>query len=204
MHGKIRIASRLSKKKNENVGKTSNSFNFYDPENEFVISKCRNNFQHIVCFCEIAFPRLSSETYKYIIRCIVLDCTEISLQKSKCLQCRLRTYSHYKSNHTVKFLIGISPTGLITYVSNAYGGRASDKQIFNQSKLLELMLPNDAIMVDKGFLIEKECPLYNVKLIRPPFLKKNKQFSNAEAEKTASIAAARVHVERTIQRLKIF
>ena len=66
------------------------------------------------------------------------------------------------------------------------------------------MLPNDAIMVDKGFLIEKECALYNVKLIRPPFLKKNKQFSNAEAEKTASIAAARVHVERTIQRLKIF
>ena len=136
---------------------------------------------------------------------IVLDSTEISLQKSECLQCRLRTYSHYKSNHTIKFLIGISPTALITYVSNTYGGCASDKQIFNQSNLLKLMLPDDSIMVDKGFLIEKQCALYNVKLIRPPFLKKeNKQFSNAEAEKSASIAAARVHVERTIQRLNTF
>ena len=55
---------------------------------------------------------------KYSETRIVLDCTEISLQKSKCLQCRLKTYSHYKSNHTFKFFIGILPTGLITYVSN--------------------------------------------------------------------------------------
>ena len=57
---------------NENVGETSNFSNFYDCKNELAISKCRNIFQHIVCFCEIAFPRLSSETYKYIIRCRAL------------------------------------------------------------------------------------------------------------------------------------
>lgn len=38
----------------------------------------------------------------------------------------------------------------------------------------------------------------------PPFLRKKKQFSQGEAELTVSIAAARVHVERTIQRIKIF
>ena len=45
------------------------------------------------------------------------------------------------------------------------------------------MLPNDAIMVDNGFLIEKECALYNVKLIRPPFLKKTNNFPMQKQKK---------------------
>lgn len=68
------------------------------------------------------------------------------------------TYSHFKGRHTVKFLIGVAPSGLITYVSRGFGGRSSDKAIFNLSGLMEKLDPhNDAIMVDKGFLIENEC-----------------------------------------------
>lgn len=55
---------------------------------------------------------------------IVLDCTEISLQKPKCLTCRIRCYSNYKSTFTLKFMIGISPGGLIVYISRPFGGRA--------------------------------------------------------------------------------
>jgi len=54
-------------------------------------------------------------------------------------------------------LIGISPGGLITYISKLYGGRASDKAIFEQSNLIELMQKPDAVMVDKGFLIDDIC-----------------------------------------------
>lgn len=43
-----------------------------------------------------------------------------------------------------------------------------------------------------------------LKLYRPPFLKKNKQLSKADALGTAKIAKARVHVERVIQRLRQF
>ncbi|KAI4465010.1 thap domain protein [Holotrichia oblita] len=64
---------------------------------------------------------------------IVLDCTEIFIQTPKCLCCRIRFYSHYKHAQTVKFMTGISPAGLITFVSEAYGGRASDKIIFENS-----------------------------------------------------------------------
>lgn len=142
---------------------------------------------------------------KYKRTRVVLDCTEISTEKTRCLKCRILTYSHYKGRHTVKFLIGVAPSGLITYVSRGFGGRASDKAIFNLSDLMERLDPHiDAIMADKGFLIEKECFEYGVPLIMPPFLRKKKQFSQAEAELTVSIAAARVHVERTIQRVKIF
>ncbi|XP_044743087.1 uncharacterized protein LOC123305438 [Chrysoperla carnea] len=136
---------------------------------------------------------------------VVLDCTEVSTQSTECLTCRLATYSNYKGRHTVKYLVGVTPSGMISFISKGFGGRASDKQIVVRSKLLEKMNPNDAIMVDKGFLIANECAQYGVKLIRPPFFRKEKQqFSATETQNTALIAAARVHVERTIQRLKIF
>ena len=114
-------------------------------------------------------------------------------------------YSHYKGCETLKFLLGVTPSGLICYVSKVYGGRASDKAIFNQSGLLKKVIPTkEAIMVDKGFDIEVECAENHIKLIMPPKLGKRNQFSKEEVEVTVDIAAARVHVERAIQRFKQF
>lgn len=136
---------------------------------------------------------------------IVLDCTEVPIERPKCLHCRLLTYSHYKGRQTIKFLIGISPAGWITYLSLPFGGRASDKAIFAYSDILEKLESGlDAIMVDKGFMIEDECASSFIQLIRPPFKGKRKQFSPAEVDETKKIAAARIHVERAIQRIKIF
>lgn len=135
---------------------------------------------------------------------VVLDCTEIKVQKMKCLNCRIKSYSHYKRCHTMKFLIGITPSGLISFVSRGYGGRATDKSIFLRENVLEKLDPHDAVMVDKGILIAKECEQNFIKLIQPPFLKKHKQLSKEAATTTAEIARARVHVERAIQRLKTF
>lgn len=135
---------------------------------------------------------------------IVLDCTEVAIQQPKKLCCQIRTYSHYKGRNTVKFMTGVTPGGLISFVSEPYGGRCSDKAIFVQSGLVNLLDRNDAIMVDKGFLIDEICMENDIKLLRPPFLKDKKQFSNAEALLNASIAQARVHIERSNQRLKAF
>lgn len=135
---------------------------------------------------------------------VVLDCTEISLQRPKCLTCRIKCYSNYKSTFTLKFLIGISPGGLITYISKPYSGRASDKAIFEQSNLIELMQKPDAVMVDKGFLIDDICKKKYITIIRPPFLKNQKQFSMEDALLSKNIAKARVHIERINQRIKTF
>lgn len=136
---------------------------------------------------------------------LVLDCTEIFIQKPKCLCCRIKFYSQYKSNTTVKFMTGVSPGGIITYVSEPYGGRASDKTIFEQSDIiLKLDSHKDAIMVDKGFLIDDICETFKIKLIRPPFLKKQSQLTAEQAILNSKIAAARVHIERANQRIKIF
>ena len=69
---------------------------------------------------------------------VVLDCTEIPCERTKCIRCRILSYSFYKKQHTVKFLIGVAPSGIITFLSTAYGGRASDKLITEQSGVLDL------------------------------------------------------------------
>lgn len=48
---------------------------------------------------------------------VILDCAELPVQKNKCLNCCVRTYSSYKGTHTIKFLLGISPDGVITFRS---------------------------------------------------------------------------------------
>lgn len=87
---------------------------------------------------------------------IILDCAETSIEKSKCLRCRILTYSNYKGRHTSKD-VGVAPSGLITHVSKSYGGRSSDKLIVNHSRILNKLDYQDAVMVDKGYRIEEEC-----------------------------------------------
>lgn len=135
---------------------------------------------------------------------VILDCTEISVQSPKCLSCRIKLYSNYKGTYTFKFLVGISPGGLITYISKPYGGRASDKIIFEQSGLVNKMSKFDAVMVDKGFLIDTICDSQSIKVIRPPFLRNKNKFTKEESLLTKNIAKARVHIERINQRLKTF
>ncbi|XP_067130115.1 uncharacterized protein [Centruroides vittatus] len=136
---------------------------------------------------------------------VILNCTEVLVQKPKCICCRILTYSHYYGKHTVKVLVGIASSGLITYLSKAYGGRASDKAIFEESNLLNLLDPYaDQVMTDKGFHIEDACSARAIGLVRPPFIRNQNQLSKHDALETAEIAKARVHVERAIQRMKLF
>lgn len=71
---------------------------------------------------------------------VVLDCTEVQLEKSHCASCRILTYSHYKGMRTAKVLVGASPAGLITLISNGFGGRASDKACVEKPAVLHKQL----------------------------------------------------------------
>lgn len=104
---------------------------------------------------------------------IVLDCAETPIEKSKCLLCRILTYSNYKGKHTAKFDVGVAPSGLITHISQAYGGRASDKLIVNKSGILNKLDYQDAVMVDKGYKIEQECLVVSVSWFHLKFPSQN-------------------------------
>jgi len=85
-----------------------------------------------------------------------------------------------------------------------YGGRASDSFITRDSGILEKLEFSDAVMVDKGFLIEEDCDDFGIHLIRPPFLSQQKYLTKGQAMENELIAKARVHVERAIQRIKLY
>lgn len=135
---------------------------------------------------------------------IIIDCTEIRTETPCSLQLKSLMYSDYKSNMTWKSLIGISPAGIVTFVSDLYPGSISDKQITKKCGLVDLCEEGDAIMVDKGFLISDLTTPNGVDLIIPPFKKKKKQFLPHEVEATKAIANLRIHVEREMERIKNF
>ncbi|CAN7976849.1 unnamed protein product [Ixodes persulcatus] len=136
---------------------------------------------------------------------VVLDCTEVQVEKSHCASCRILTYSQYKGGHTAKALVGVSPAGLITFLSNGFGGRASDKACVEKSGVLNKLTSfEDDVMVDKGFSMDAMCGKLGLGVVQPPFLRSQTQFSAEDANRTVKIARARVHVERAIQRMKVF
>lgn len=89
----------------------------------------------------------------------IIDCFEVFIQRPKSFDARAATYSNYKKHNTIKVLIGISPTGSITFISKAWGGRASDKLITQKSGFLDFVRYGDVIMADRGFNVSDELAL---------------------------------------------
>jgi len=60
---------------------------------------------------------------------VAIDCFEIFIERPTNLLARTQTFSNYKNHNTIKILIGITPQGTISYVSEAWDGRTSDKYL---------------------------------------------------------------------------
>lgn len=135
------------------------------------------------------------------IRCII-DCTEIFLQQPSDFAKRGNQYSSYKGNCTAKFLVAIMPNGAICFVSDAFEGAISDKEIDRQSGFLDHINEGDLVLADRGFLIHDELMKKGACLNIPPFLAGRDRFTAEEEVKTKAIAKCRIHVERAIERMK--
>ena len=138
---------------------------------------------------------------KYESTRVILDCTELFIEMPTSFRSQSATFSNYKHKNTAKGLIGIAPNGAITFVSDLYCGRFSDKQITKDCGIYNLLEPGDSVMADRGFDIADDLP-ENVSLNIPPFLNGKAQLSLEDENETRKIAAVRIHVERAIQRIK--
>jgi hypothetical protein len=146
------------------------------------------------------YPKSLPEKYRHL-RCTI-DCTECFIEKPRNLELQSLTWSDYKKHNTVKFLVAISPNGSICFLSKAWCGRASDRRITMESGFMELIEPGDLVLADRGFPILEDLAVRNAILAIPPPSSGIEQQERSQVHKTSSVANARIHVERSIGRIK--
>jgi len=56
------------------------------------------------------------------------------------------TWSEYKKCNTLKYLIAISPDGLIIFISGGYEGRVSDAELFDKSGIMNVLPEKCAVI----------------------------------------------------------
>lgn len=135
---------------------------------------------------------------------VIIDGTECPIKKPKLPTAQQSTFSTYKNRNTVKVLAGISPGGLTSYVSPAYGGSTSDRQIIERSRVPQLCDTGDSVMADKGFNVQDIFAPYNVTVNIPTFFKKKNRMGGKSVLHDRKIASKRVHVERIIGLAKTY
>lgn len=133
---------------------------------------------------------------------VIIDCFEIFCNQPKNLLARAETFSSYKHHNTIKILIGITPQGVISFVSKAWGGRTPDKYLTDNCGILENLLPQDVVLADRGFDIGESTALFGATVEIPAFTKGKKQLSAFDVERSRKLASVRVHVERVIGLLR--
>ena len=132
---------------------------------------------------------------------VTIDCTEIYVEKPNSVRSQTATFSKYKHFNTAKGHIGITPAGSVSFVSDLFTGRTSDKVATRECGIYEFLESGDSVIADKGFDIEDDLP-NSVSLNIPPFLRGKEYLTIKEETETRKIAAVRIHVEWAISRIK--
>ena len=65
-------------------------------------------------------PNCFKETYPSTR--VIIDCTELYIERPSSLRSQSATYSNYKHYNTAKGLLGISPAGAVSFASELYTG----------------------------------------------------------------------------------
>jgi hypothetical protein len=96
----------------------------------------------------------------------------------------------------MKSLMGITPSGVLAFVSDLFPGSTSDKEITMMSGFLQTLTEGDEVMADKGFNIQDELASVGASLVAPAFLK-----SKQQSDRNKTIASLRIQ-ERLMERIK--
>lgn len=135
---------------------------------------------------------------------VLLDCTEFFCESPSNFEHQGNLYSSYKAHTTYKVLVGCTPNGCICFVSDAYEGSISDREIVVKSKFVDCLDPGDLVLADRGFTIHDLVEAKKAHLNIPPFLSGRSNLTAQEEMQTKKIAKQRIYIEHAIGRLKKF
>ncbi|XP_063366807.1 uncharacterized protein LOC134655286 [Cydia amplana] len=135
---------------------------------------------------------------------VILDGTEIAVQKPKNPTSQQASWSSYKHANTLKVLVGATPGGLLSYCSQAYAGSISDRQTVERSGLVSKCESGDSVLADRGFTVQDMFADKNITVKIPTFLKGKSQLPGLTIIKDRQLASKRVHIERIIGLTKTY
>lgn len=93
----------------------------------------------------------------------------------------------------------------LTFISKVYGGRSTGSIITYDSGFLSLLDPGDLILSDMSFpCISTSLENRGVTLLISPFAHSNDQFTPDKVDETHKIDSVRIHIERCVQRIKLY
>ena len=136
--------------------------------------------------------------------CVIIDCSELFIETPSSLDVAAMCWSNYKNHYTVKYLVGITPNGNISFLSDTYGGRASDQITVQDSSFLSNLQPGDYIMADRSFKVHDILAFYQCFPTIHPSKHQNIQTSKNDVKATSEIANVRIYVEQANKRMKDF
>lgn len=101
-----------------------------------------------------------------------------------------------KNDQTLKYLIGVTPHGVISFISDSWGSGISDVYITEHCGILDKLSPGDVILADRTILVHEAISKKQVHL-GTSLLTKEK--NHTDCEKTRQVESARVmHVDRLV------
>ena len=114
---------------------------------------------------------------KYPTTYSIIDGSEMFIETPSDLFMQSSTWSNYKHHNTGKFLIGCSPNGAISYVSQLYVGSISDVELTRVSGYLKTLEGKGgvSVMADRGFTVRDMLAEKGVDINIPPFLEGREQ-----------------------------
>ena len=123
----------------------------------------------------------------YPLTRVIVDAAEFAIEKPSNPDMQAATWSSYKNRNTLKVLVGRSPNGPLTFLSDEYGSRITDKELTRRSGLVTKWEFGDSIMADRGFEVE-DLLLDGVRCNIPPFLAGRWQLEPEQVLTTQRIA----------------
>lgn len=98
---------------------------------------------------------------KFPYKRVILDATEIPIQKPIYVNAQSITWSRYEYQKTLQTMIDCALRGAFFSISDSYGGPASDRQIIESSDIIKpesnMFLPKYSIMADRGMICTYGC-----------------------------------------------
>ncbi|KAJ8409913.1 hypothetical protein AAFF_G00209540 [Aldrovandia affinis] len=78
---------------------------------------------------------------------VIMDCFRVALEKTDWPDASF----HHCGSNTLKYLIGVAPQGVVTFVSKGSPGHVSDKDLAEGCGFLNKLLAGDVVLADRRF-----------------------------------------------------